>query len=155
MSPTSLRRPLLACACALACTLPACAGSPQPAPASAGAGAAADAEAAGDADASAPATPGDDPGTAAPPAAGSDGDAAQGPPSEDECRALLVHVVALANAAHVAELPPEQAPSEEQLADIRGRMAPQFLPLCRGLERAEFACQMSAADRDALLACAP
>jgi hypothetical protein len=70
-----------------------------------------------------------------------------------ECEALLAHVVAIANRAHVQTVTPEAAPTDAQLADIRARMAPEFMPMCLGLERATLACQMRASTRDELLAC--
>lgn len=78
-----------------------------------------------------------------------------GPVTEAECRALLVHVVAIANQAHAETVDPELAPTEEQLADIRARMAPEFLPMCLALDRATFECEMRASTRDELLACEP
>jgi hypothetical protein len=97
-------------------------------------------------------------------AAGQPGPAADTPPAgqpgapasavtEAECQALLAHVVAVANRAHTQSVTPETAPTEAQLADIRARMAPEFIPLCMGLERATIACQMRASTRDQLLAC--
>jgi hypothetical protein len=75
--------------------------------------------------------------------------------TEAECQALLAHVVSVANAAHVQRVAPEQAPTEEQLAEIRARMTPEFMPLCLSLDRTIVECQMRAQTRDALLACTP
>jgi hypothetical protein len=75
--------------------------------------------------------------------------------TEAECQALLAHVVAVANAAHVRTVAPEHAPTAEQLAEIRARMAPEFMPACLSLDRATLACQMRAQTRDELLACMP
>lgn len=74
--------------------------------------------------------------------------------TEAECQALLAHLVAVANAAHVQTVAPEQAPTEEQLAEIRARMRPEFMPMCLSLERSSVECQMRAQTRDELLACA-
>ncbi|WP_428265181.1 hypothetical protein [Haliangium sp.] len=74
-------------------------------------------------------------------------------PSETECRQLLAHVVGLANDAHAETVEPAYAPTEEQLADIRKRMAPEFIPYCQGLSRDDFDCQHRARNRDELLAC--
>lgn len=97
------------------------------------------------------------------------GDAGQPGPAEDtaqprqpgasnaatdaECQALLAHVVAVANRAHAQTVTPETAPTEAQLADIRARMAPEFMPMCLGLDRTTIACQMRASTRDQILAC--
>jgi hypothetical protein len=75
--------------------------------------------------------------------------------TEAECQILLGHVIAIANAAHLRTVTPDLAPTEEQLADIRARMAPEFLPMCLSLDRAVVACQMRARSRDELLACMP
>ena len=75
--------------------------------------------------------------------------------TEAECQALLAHVVAVANAAHVRTVAPEHAPTAEQLAEIRARMAPEFVPACLSLDRAALSCQMRAQTRDELLACQP
>jgi hypothetical protein len=83
------------------------------------------------------------------------GAAPANPVTEAECQALLAHVVAVANAAHAQTVAPEHAPTAEQLAEIRARMAPEFLPLCLSLDRAALDCQMRAQTRDALLACQP
>ena len=82
---------------------------------------------------------------------GSDGAA---PLTEAECQALLAHVIAVANAAHVKKVAPEEAPTDEQLAAIRARLAPRFVPACLATERRAFACQMQAQSREELLACA-
>lgn len=73
--------------------------------------------------------------------------------TEAECQALLAHVVAVANRAHAQTVTPETAPTEAQLADIRARMAPEFIPMCLGLDRTTIACQMRASTRDQILAC--
>jgi hypothetical protein len=75
--------------------------------------------------------------------------------TEADCQALLAHVVAVANAAHVRTVAPEHAPTPEQLAEIRARMAPEFVPACLSLDRATLACQMRAGTQDELLACMP
>ncbi len=76
-------------------------------------------------------------------------------PDDAECQALLAHVVEVANDEHRRTVAPEHAPTPEQLADIRARMAPEFLPMCAQLERADYECQMRAKSRDALVACLP
>jgi hypothetical protein len=81
-------------------------------------------------------------------------DGADAPVTERECEALLAHVIALANEAHVRNVPPEQAPTDEQLVEIRARLAPRFLPACLALDRHAFACEMRAQSTDELLACA-
>lgn len=73
--------------------------------------------------------------------------------TEAECQALLEHVVEVANRAHAQTVTPETAPTEAQLADIRARMAPEFIPMCLGLDRTTITCQMRASTRDQLLAC--
>jgi hypothetical protein len=75
--------------------------------------------------------------------------------TEADCQALLAHVVAVANTAHVRTVAPEHAPTAEQLAEIRARMAPEFVPACLSLDRATLACQMRASTHDELLACMP
>lgn len=97
--------------------------------------------------------------------AGQPGPAAETPPdqepgtgaasaaTEGECQALLAHVVEVANRTHVQTVTPETAPTEAQLADIRARMAPEFIPMCLGLDRTTIACQMRASTRDQILAC--
>ena len=80
--------------------------------------------------------------------------AGQSPAVTDaDCQALLAHVVAVANRAHTQTVTPEAAPTDAQLADIRARMAPEFIPMCMGLDRATVACQMRATTRDQILAC--
>lgn len=97
------------------------------------------------------------PGEAASPAgatgAGSAGHGAA-PMTEAECQALLAHLVAVANAAHVENVAPELAPTDEQIADIRARLAPRFVPACLTMDRGAFVCEMRARSRDELLACA-
>ncbi len=73
--------------------------------------------------------------------------------TDAECQALLAHVVAVANRAHTQTVTPEAAPTDAQLADIRARMAPEFIPMCMALDRATITCQMRASTRDQLLAC--
>ena len=85
----------------------------------------------------------------------SSGDGAASAVTEAECQALLAHVVAVAHAAHVQTVAPEHAPTEDQLAEIRARMAPEFVPVCLSLDRATVTCQMRASTRDELLACMP
>lgn len=75
------------------------------------------------------------------------------PVTEAECHALLSHVISLANAAHEPGAAPELAPTDEQIADIHAQLAPQFMPPCLALDRATFACELSARSKDALLAC--
>lgn len=75
--------------------------------------------------------------------------------TEAECQALLAHVVTVAHAAHAQTVAPEHVPTAEQLAEIRTRMAPEFVPMCLSLDRATLACQMRAQTRDELLTCMP
>lgn len=150
-APRARSRPALAAALGVLAALAACGGAQAPAATPAPAARGDVASASGDA---ASARAGDPAGSSH---AGRTGDRPgqdQAAVTEAECRALLAHVVAIANQAHTRTVAPELAPTEEQLADIRARMAPEFMPMCLGLDRATLACEMRAASRDALLACA-
>lgn len=124
------------------------ASQPAPASSSGAAGQPAPAPASGTSPGSTPATT-----AGASPAARPGARAPAGAVTEAECQALLAHVVAIANRAHASTVTPETAPTDAQLADIRARMAPEFLPMCMSLDRATLACQMRASTRDELLAC--
>lgn len=136
----------------LALMLVACGGRPaSPSTPSASPPASSSGSSDGPASTGAAAQPG--PAADAPPAGQPGANAPASAVTDAECQALLAHVVAVANRAHTQTVTPEAAPTEAQLADIRARMAPEFIPMCMGLDRGTITCQMRASTRDQLLAC--
>jgi hypothetical protein len=79
---------------------------------------------------------------------------ASGPLSEAECLRLLDHYLDLAVAEKRATLPPEQVPTEEQVARIRVEMRDDAKEACVGLtERERYDCAMKARTTRALGTC--
>jgi hypothetical protein len=70
------------------------------------------------------------------------GEVVPGPaaPSERECDELIAHAVAI----RIAELPPEQTPSEAEQTALRGELHAAFLAPCRAGSREGYACGMAA-----------
>ncbi len=83
------------------------------------------------------------------------GDTATGPApvTTADCERLLDHFLALAHGEHAAKVAPELVPTPEQVAKIRAKLAPQFVPTCLKLERSAYNCEMSAETREQILAC--
>jgi len=87
-------------------------------------------------------------------AGGADTPRATGPLSEVECMQLLDHYLELALAEKRATLPPEQMPTDEQVARIRVDMRARAKESCVGLtERDRYDCAMKARTTRALGMC--
>ncbi|HKE19971.1 MAG TPA: hypothetical protein VKB80_34090 [Kofleriaceae bacterium] len=94
------------------------------------------------------------PGAARPGAGGAGTPRATGPLSEAECMQLLDHYLELALAEKRATLPPEQLPTDEQVARIRVDMRARAKESCVGLtERDRYDCAMKARTTRALGMC--
>jgi hypothetical protein len=85
-----------------------------------------------------------------PPPATSQGDR---PLDQDDCTRLLDRYLELEQAELRATLPPEEVPTEEQIAAIRARMQKDGMAGCIGQPRAPYMCAMEAATKPALRAC--
>jgi hypothetical protein len=70
-------------------------------------------------------------------------------PTEAECDTLLVHTIKLA----VAERPADQQIGEDEQASVRTNVRAQFMPECRAMTRARFACALDAPNTNAMKAC--
>jgi hypothetical protein len=98
-------------------------------------------------------------GTGAPPpdAAGvaAPADAAgPGPLTREDCEQLIDHIIAVQNAELRAKKPPEEWPTEEQLAEMRANLITEMMDQCVVWDRPSFDCIMAASTVDTLYACA-
>jgi hypothetical protein len=80
-------------------------------------------------------------------------DAVARPLDREDCTRLLDRYLELEQAELRASLPPEEVPTEEQVAAIRTRMHADGMPGCVGQPRAPYACAMAAPTKPALRAC--
>ena len=69
--------------------------------------------------------------------------------TEQDCDALLAHVVKVA----IAERPADQQIDETEQAKIRADARPQFLPECRAYDRATYNCALAATATAQIEAC--
>ncbi len=76
------------------------------------------------------------------------------PITRADCEALIDHILAIQNADLRSKKPPEQWPTEEQLAEKRKILIDEMLDQCVVWDRPSFDCVMSADTVDALYACA-
>lgn len=77
-----------------------------------------------------------------------------GPLTEAECTQLLEHFLDVAMAEKRATLPPEQVPTDEQVARIRVQMRDEARKSCIGrTEREHYDCLMKASTTRGLNAC--
>lgn len=74
-------------------------------------------------------------------------------PSRAECLGLLDHFLSVAHAEHAATVSPELVPTREQLAEIRSKLEPEFLPVCRAYARSTYDCIASARTREQIMTC--
>lgn len=87
-------------------------------------------------------------------AGGATAPATSGPLTEAECMQLLDHYLELALAEKRATLPPEQVPTDEQVARIRIEMRGRAKEDCVGqTERTRYECAMQARTTRALGTC--
>lgn len=93
------------------------------------------------------------PAPGAQPDAAAPADEPPAPLSEAECLAALDHFLEVAMAEKRATLPPEQVPTDEQVAAIRDTMRSEYLPQCVGGERSGYECTMQATTTAAIEAC--
>ena len=70
-----------------------------------------------------------------------------------ECETMIDHVLAVGNADMRSKKPPEQWPTEEQLAAIRAKLVEDQLEACLAWDRPSYECVMAAETVDALYAC--
>ena len=77
----------------------------------------------------------------------------QSPVTQAECEALLDRFLALARTAHAATVAAELVPTDEQLAEIRAKLAPTYIPACMNLTRAAYQCERAAASIDEQVEC--
>jgi hypothetical protein len=66
------------------------------------------------------------------------------PQTEAECGALIDHVVDVGIEHQRRTKKPEEVPTDEQVAQIRGEMRTAMTPECLKLDRASFRCAMAA-----------
>lgn len=85
---------------------------------------------------------------------GAEASSASGPLTEAECMQLLEHFLEVAMAEKRATLPPEQVPTDEQVARIRVQMRDEARKSCIGrTEREHYECLMKARTTRGLNAC--
>lgn len=75
------------------------------------------------------------------------------PLTQDECEALLDHFLMLARGAHAATVAPELVPTDEQIAEIRAKLAATYVPACLSLTRAVYQCERAAMSIEEQVAC--
>jgi hypothetical protein len=75
------------------------------------------------------------------------------PLTEAECVALIDHVLDVGIAHQRRTKKPEEVPTDEQVAQIRGEMRTAMTPECLELDRASFRCAMAAGTDVELAAC--
>jgi hypothetical protein len=75
------------------------------------------------------------------------------PLTEAECVALIDHVLDVGIAHQRRTKKPEEVPTDEQVAQIRGEMRTAMTPECLKLDRASFRCAMAASSDTELAVC--
>jgi hypothetical protein len=78
---------------------------------------------------------------------------ADAPVTREECVAVLGHIVDIGMADQRKRLPPDQAPTDEDVAKARKRTIDGGLEECLKMPRTMYACAMKAQDAAAMKAC--
>jgi len=91
-----------------------------------------------------------DAGAATPPT----GDGAGGAVSAADCDKVIDHVLGVMNDELRAQVPEDEWPTEEQLAESRARLATDFMDECRQYDRAVIDCILAGKDSAAIAECA-
>jgi hypothetical protein len=98
----------------------------------------------------APSPPASQPGAAAPAPAPAD----DRPLTEDDCSAMIGHIVDVGMEAQRRTKPADKVPTADAVAEIKAKMIESMMPQCLQFDRASWKCAMDATTEAALDDCA-